>query len=274
MNLPDIRETVLFGFAFLGQAGLRLLILIFLLLAVWTVRQLSWPLARRIVRLSRFAHREREYRPERQRTLQGLVADSLGGLSILVAFLVGLVYLVGVSADTVFWTLGLLSAGFGLGARPLISDFLAGASFVFEDTFSVGEKVHIGEIEGVIEAVNIRTTHVRSPSGELCIVPNGEIRVMRNYTRGRFSTADITLNVPASDLRQALPVLEALGVEIAGEIDELIGPWQVISKGGVLGPQAELTLVAKAKFGAGAELRPKLLALVHERLAREGIEAG
>jgi small conductance mechanosensitive channel len=138
----------------------------------------------------------------------------------------------------------------------------------------VGEKVHIGEVEGVIEAVNIRTTHIRAPSGEICIVPNGEIRVMRNYSRGRFSTADITLSVPASALREALPILVELGVEMAREMDELMEPWQVISKGGVLGPQAELTLVARARFGAGAELRPKLLAVVHERLAQEGIEAG
>jgi len=39
----------------------------------------------------------------------------------------------------------------------------------------------------------------------------------------------------------------------------------------VIGQQTELTLLAKARFGMGAEMRPRLLALVQERLAEAGV---
>ena len=70
------------------------------------------------------------------------------------------------------WLVGLLSAGIGLSARPLISDLLAGVTFMFEDTFAVGEKVEVLGVHGVVETVDLRATWIRAPSGELQVVPN------------------------------------------------------------------------------------------------------
>ena len=109
------------------------------------------------------------------------------------------------------WMVGLLSAGFGLGARPLISDVLTGISFIFADTYAVGEKTELLGVEGVVEAVNLRTTLLRSPNGELLIIPNGDIRLVRNYSRGSFSIANVSIRVPSADLARALPLLENLG---------------------------------------------------------------
>jgi hypothetical protein len=50
-------------------------------------------------------------------------------------------------------------------------------------------------------------------------------------------------------------------------LPNLLEPWQVISESGVIGQQTELTLIAKARFGQAAEMSPRLLALVQERLS-------
>jgi small conductance mechanosensitive channel len=168
--------------------------------------------------------------------------------------------------------IGLFTAGFGLGARPIISDFLTGVSFIFEDTFDVGEKVEILEVEGVIEAVNLRTSTLRAPTGELYIVPNGEIRLIRNFSRGRFSTVKVTLKLAAEDLSHAIPILEELANDAVIQLPNLLEPWQVLSESGIIGQNTELTLVAKARFGHGAEMRPRLLALVQEKLSEENIQ--
>jgi len=39
----------------------------------------------------------------------------------------------------------------------------------------------------------------------------------------------------------------------------------------MMAQQAELTLLAEARFGMGAEMRPRRLALVRERLAEAGV---
>jgi hypothetical protein len=102
-------------------------------------------------------------------------------------------------------------------------------------------------------------------------VPNGEIRVIHNYSRGRFSTADVHLVLASVDVARALPLLTALGEEAARELPDLAGPWQIISMSGELGPRTSLTLLARTAFGRGADLRPQLMALVEARLRAAGI---
>lgn len=238
-------------------------------LAAWIIHRLARPIASRIVRLRRFASKGRGLRPERQETLKSMVASAIS----LIAFAAATVASVGrfVRLDTLVWVVGLFSAAFGLSARPLISDVMTGFGFIFEDTFAVGEKVEILGVEGVIEAVNLRTTWVRAPTGELYVVPNGEIRVVRNFSRGRFSIAKITLKIAAADLNRALSLLEEFGKEAVVVLPNLLEPWQVISESGVIGQQTELTLLAKARFGQAADVRPRLLALVQDRLSENGI---
>jgi small conductance mechanosensitive channel len=238
-------------------------------LVAWILHRLAHFVARRVVRLRRFASRGSGLRLERQETLKSMVASAVS----FVAFAAATVASVGrfVDLDTLVWVVGLFSAAFGLSVRPLISDVMTGFGLIFEDTFAVGEKVEILGVEGVIEAVNLRTTWVRAPTGELYVVPNGEIRVVRNFSRGRFSIAKVVLKVAAADLSSALPLLEALGEEAVALLPNLLEPWQVLSESGVIGQQTELTLLAKARFGQGAEMRPRLLALVQERLSEAGI---
>ena len=240
----------------------------FFLLA-WLVYRLASRVADRIVRLSRFTSETRRPRPERRETLRGLIASSIS----VVAFAASTLASVGqfVDATTLVWMVGLFSAAFGLGARPLISDVLAGVNLIFEDAFAVGEKVEVLGVEGVIEEVNLRTTWIRAPTGELYIVPNGEVRVVRNFSRGRFSPANIKLKIAAVDLNRALPLLQELGKEAVALLPNLLEPWQVISESGMIGQQTELMLLANARFGRAAEIRPRLLALVQERLTEAGI---
>ncbi|MFQ5616278.1 MAG: mechanosensitive ion channel family protein, partial [Anaerolineales bacterium] len=159
----------------------------------WIIHRLGRRLAPQIMRLIRFTSRRDRHSPERQKTLQYLIASAISILAFIAAILLSLLQFIG--PDTLFWIVGLFSAAFGLGARPLISDVLSGMGFLFEDTFSVGEKVEVMGKEGVIEAVNLRTTWMRAPTGELYVIPNGEIRVIRNFSRGRFSSAKIKVKI-------------------------------------------------------------------------------
>ncbi len=240
-------------------------------LLAWGVHRLvSRLLASRLINLNRFSPRRYQVRPERLHTLQTLVASAISFLAFTLAILFSLNLFI--PGETLVWMVGLFSAAFGLGARPLISDFLTGISFLFEDPFDLGEKVELMQIEGVVERVNLRTTLLRAPTGELFTIPNGEIRVIRNFSRGRFSLANINFKVPASDLQQTLELLTSLGEEAVHLLPNLLEPWQVISESGTIGQQTELTLLTKARFGKAAEMRPRLLALVQERLEQNGIQ--
>ena len=230
-------------------------------------------LARWLVKLGRLAPKHRKPSLERQKTLQSLLSSTIN----LIVIILAIIAIMGLFVDptTVAWVMGLLSAAFGFGARLVIGDYLSGLSFLFEDTFAVGEKIEVRgtpPIEGVVETISLRTTMLRSPTGELYVVPNGEIRAVRNFSRGKFSIANITLKIQASDLSTARKILETLGDEAVTLLPNLIEPWKVTNLEGMIGQYTELTLIAKARFGKAAEMRPHLLALVQERLLEQDIQ--
>lgn len=251
--------------------ALRVLSLYF---AAWIIHRFSNRLARLVYLDRRITRDKRRSKPERLATMRGLIASAITFLAFAAATFGTLS--MAVDTDTLIWMVGLFSAAFGLGARPLLADFLTGVSFMFEDTFDVGEKVELlglggSSVEGLVEAVNLRTTLIRAVTGESFTVPNGEVRVVRNFSRGRFSSAKVTLRTTADDLPRALGLLEEIGKDAVTLLPNLLEPWQVISESGVIGQQTELTLVTKTKFGKAAEMRPRLLSYVHEEFARAGI---
>ena len=207
---------------------------------------------------------------ERRDTLFSLI---MGIVNVLLYSIAGLLSIsLFVDTTTLIWMIGLFGAGFGLSARPLISDVMAGASFIFEDTFAVGEKVEILGVEGVIESITLRTTWLRAPSGEIYTIPNGDIRMMRNFSRGRFSSVKISLKIHATDLDQTLQILEALGNNSMDTFPNLIEPWKVINTTGEMAPNIELELLAKARLGFAAEMRTKLLGVIQASLSSANIK--
>ncbi len=242
------------------------------ILIAWLIHRLSTPLARRLVRLSAMARSKKPVSRERVRTLQGLISNVISIFGIVFA-IAAILVLLNVSTNTIIWVIGLFYCWFSLGARPLVGSYLTGISFLFEDPYTIGEKVElVGDVQGIVEHVGIRTTTVRSYTGELYTIPNGEVRVIRNFSRGRFSLAEVTLKVDSADLEHTLILLEELNREASEILPNLLEPWQVISKHGELGGHTELTIVAKARFGRAAEMRTNMLAFLQKRLANAEIE--
>ena len=253
----------------------KIVLIIFLYFLTWIVFRLSRRIAKYILGASRLTSRQPNMRPERKDTLLGLIAGAISVTALVVATFFSLSLFV--DTATLIWLAGLLGAGFGFGSRAIISDFLSGISFMFEDTLDVSEKVELpglaaGSVMGIVEAVYLRTTVIRSTSGEPFVVPNGEIRVVRNFSRGLFSTANIKIKFATADLGRAIPLLEELGQEAVGLLPNMLEPWQVISETGEMGQQTELTLIAKARFGKAGVMRPKLLTIVQEGMINAGIE--
>jgi small-conductance mechanosensitive channel len=113
---------------------------------------------------------------------------------------------------------------------------------------------------------------MRAPTGEQYTLPNGEIRVVRNFSRGKFSQVVVTLYVSLDQLAKALELLKGLGDESFHQLDDQVEPWQVISASNMAATKVELTILAKAVLGKGAELKLQLIDLIHDRLRNEGIK--
>lgn len=110
----------------------------------------------------------------------------------------------------------------GFGAQRVVGDLLSGFFLLSEDQYGVGDVVVIAQpnqvtATGTVEAISLRTTRLRTKSGDLVVIPNGGILQVTNRSR---DWSRVTIDVPVdleADVDQAADLLRQVGAEMAGE---------------------------------------------------------
>lgn len=117
----------------------------------------------------------------------------------------------------------LLSAALGFGLQRFIQDIGAGVFITGEKQYGFGDLVRINvtgvtePASGTVEEVTLRVTRIRSDSGEVIIIPNGQISQVTNLSR-EWARAVIDVPVPSSvDVGHATEVLQKAGQEAYDE---------------------------------------------------------
>ena len=111
--------------------------------------------------------------------------------------------------------LGVAGVALGFGAQSLVKDLLAGIFIQFEDQYRVGDVVTIAGITGQVEKVELRRTVLRDLDGKLHSVPNGEITVASNFTKG-YSRINLDISVAyGEDLDHVVAVINDVCREMA-----------------------------------------------------------
>lgn len=89
-----------------------------------------------------------------------------------------------------------LSVGIGFGLQYIAADIASGFILLFERPIRVGDRVTIGEDEGDVQSINLRTTVVYTNSRVAIIVPNSKLVTERviNWSYGD-PTARIAITV-------------------------------------------------------------------------------
>lgn len=111
--------------------------------------------------------------PERIRQLAGLLV-----VLNVVVWSIGILMLVsnlGYDITTIIAGLGIGGIAIALAAQNILSDVFSYFVIFFDKPFKVGDSVIINGLSGTVERIGIKTSHLRSISGELLIMPNAEI---------------------------------------------------------------------------------------------------
>jgi len=110
----------------------------------------------------------------------------IGRLALwVVLFLTGL-QTFGVEITPLLASLGVGGLAVALALQNVLGDLLASLSIVFDKPFVIGDFVVIGEFSGTVEAVGLKTTRVRSLSGEQLVFSNSDMLSSRIRNFGRM----------------------------------------------------------------------------------------
>lgn len=89
---------------------------------------------------------------------------------------------------------GIAGLAIGFGAQTLVHDLISGVFLLTEDQIRQGDIVKIGEFEGEVEKIGIRSLTLKDLSGALHIIPNSKVGELTNLTR-ESAAADILVGV-------------------------------------------------------------------------------
>ncbi|WP_462410048.1 mechanosensitive ion channel family protein [Neobacillus sp. Marseille-QA0830] len=117
---------------------------------------------------------------------------------------------------------GIVGLAVGFGAQSLVKDVISGFFIIFEDQFSVGDHIRIAQFEGDVEAIGLRTTKIKSWTGEVHIVPNGSIVEVTNFSLHN-SLAIIDVGIAyEEDIERAEKVIGELLDTLQDKYEELV----------------------------------------------------
>ncbi|HOX40712.1 MAG TPA: mechanosensitive ion channel [bacterium] len=102
---------------------------------------------------------------------------SLASIFFWILFLAEAARQVGLSSLALTISGSIVALGFALanGAAALTSDVIAGLFFAKDRDFEVGFYIKSGDIEGVVEKIDIRKIRIRDGKGNLVILPNSKV---------------------------------------------------------------------------------------------------
>jgi len=131
----------------------------------------------------------------RRRTSAGL--DALLSSSIdVILFVAGLVIWgmvlllaldnLGVEIKPLLAGLGIGGIAVALAVQTVLSDLLASLSIALDKPFTIGDSLTVGEIQGTVEHIGVKSTRLRSLSGEQIIMSNADILKSRVRNFGRM----------------------------------------------------------------------------------------
>lgn len=108
-------------------------------------------------------------------------------LIIVVAILLILSRL-GFNVSAIVASLGIGGLAVALATKDILANFFASVMLLFDNSFSQGDTIVCGDIEGVVVEVGLRKTTIRTADNALIFVPNSKLAgdPVRNWTRRRL----------------------------------------------------------------------------------------
>ncbi|MBO9131356.1 mechanosensitive ion channel family protein [Bacillus sp. 165] len=203
------------------------------------------------------------------------VAKLLQNVLVYIVFFVVIVMILGVLGIETKGLLagaGVVGLAVGFGAQNLVRDVITGFFILLEDQFSVGDYVRLGQFEGVIEEIGLRTTKIKSWTGELHIIPNGNINEVTNFSLNN-SIAIVDVGIAyESDIDYAERVIEDLLEELPMRYEQMVKQPELLGVQTLGASEVLLRVVCEVKpmqhFAVARALRKE----IKLRLDEQGIE--
>jgi small-conductance mechanosensitive channel len=187
-----------------------------------------------------------KFDPRRTRTIGKLVSNVL---SYTINFITILLILSQLGFDLLplLAGAGVVGLAIGFGAQSLVKDVITGFFIIFEDQYAVGDLIQTGDMKGTVEEIGIRTTVIKSWTGEIHIIPNGQIDKVTNFSiHNSIAVVDISISYEA-DIDTAVRVIKETVLRVYENNENMVKEPDVLGVQALGASEVVLRVTAECK---------------------------
>lgn len=221
-------------------------------------------------------HRTWLPRTRMERGAREAVVTVSGYAGVAIAILVGLA-VAGVQLTHIAIIAGALSVGIGFGLQNIFNNFVSGLILLFERPVKTDDWIVVGNTEGLVKRISIRTTQIKTFDHADVIVPNSEIiqgQVVNWMLRDPFGRVTIPVRVAFdSDPDHVRELLLEIGREHPYVITDPVltpAPEVLFRRFGDYGLEFELRVFIRA-IDYVLQVQSDLNLAINRRFREEGI---
>jgi small-conductance mechanosensitive channel len=258
LTLGERAYTVLYG---------ALMVTLFLQVGIWASAAVMAWLDRRRRRTSTASDRA--------------VAGSLGVIAFIARVAIWSFVLL-VALDNIGVDVTALVAGLGIGgiavalaAQNILGDLFASLSITFDKPFMVGDFLILDDYMGSVEAIGVKSTRLRSLSGEQLVLSNADLLKSRLRNYGRMMerrvvmTHNVTYDTPLALLREIPGIIRET---IEAQSDTRFDRAHFARHGAASLDFESVYYVLSADYNRYMDIQQAINLQIHERFTDRGIE--
>lgn len=207
----------------------------------------------------------------KRKTLASLLKSIVRYVTYFMAA-INILEIIGINTTSLLTAAGVGGLAIGFGAQNLVKDVISGFFLIFEDQYNVGDYVEVAGVSGIVDEIGLRTTKVRDFGGQFHIIPNGEITLVTNHSRGMMR-ALVNINIAyEEDFNKVLKVLEDVCLQVKEKRDDIVEGPTILGISNLGPSEVVVSILAKTvpmqQWSVEREIRKAVL----EKFKDEGIE--
>ncbi|MFY9472365.1 MAG: mechanosensitive ion channel family protein [Tepidanaerobacteraceae bacterium] len=207
----------------------------------------------------------------KKKTLASLLKSIVRYVTYFMAAM-NILEILGINTTSLLTAAGVGGLAVGFGAQNLVKDIISGFFLIFEDQYNVGDYVELAGVSGIVDEIGLRTTKVRDFGGQFHIIPNGEIKLVTNHSRG-MKRALVNINIAyEEDLNKVLKALEEVCQQVKEKREDILEGPSVLGISNLGPSEVVVTILARTEPMQQWSVEREIRKAVLEKFGKVGIE--
>ena len=155
-------------------------------------------------------------------TVVSLITNIIKYIIILIDVII-ILGIYGIPTTSIIASLGAVGVVLGLALQDTLKDFVSGFFMITENQYRMGDWVDIGNFQGEVINIGLKTTQIRAYTGEVKIISNRTITEVINYNLAN-SLAIVDVPIPyEEDYEKVEDVLKKLCDHLTNTLEKIKG---------------------------------------------------